>query len=395
MSVLARRAVLHDTHMPTIAAMPEGARVNVKLCAPNGTLVSHKWYNVDLTLHPSFVTLTSGDSEPRILGQGHFLVVDINEQSRSNSRAREQPSAEGRASVAAAPAAVAAAPAASNSDLRAALEQFMGPLARSFDLRFAALGDRISDVAAALRDTDSPADVSAPAHGRALDGIDEPRRSITVSLSFPEQQLVLGKPQALLDTLSIFALRPRFSTVNGVVFYDSDDSKGSHKKWRIMVNLQTVAAPGDVWRPFCVFHLLAGTPDQVNARLATLANDITQQLAVIERLHAPKAPRTWNASRSGTWVMPINAQDFLRCTEAVNAYVAAMKRIANSQYPQSPSAWQHDVLWLVAVVLAYAANKNRPHSLGGAVIFEKFNSMLNDSDEPGMFDPAALFRALP
>jgi hypothetical protein len=230
-----------------------------------------------------------------------------------------------------------------------------------------------------------------------LGGIASAPKKFVVSVTLPaEVQLMVGLPQVLVDPYSTYAPKPRITTVPGSSVAVLNTSRLDDKRWELLANFYVPTHPGRYWTLFSPPHLLAGSRAEVDARLNKLEEDLRLAIEEILDMHRPKPPKPPpdNQQKSKKdhppWVMPDNAWAVQLYKEASRAYVATLKRIASGVYPQTPSDWEAEVLWLVANLLMSVADRNRSHVVGGALIYNKYRAAM-DSSEP-VFDPASWFK---
>jgi hypothetical protein len=374
------KITLHNLHIQTLEGLEHGTEVSVKLASAAGHNFGVKKYVIDKTLNAGSITLTSDHSDPRLLSLETFLVLDVTELDAIHPRTMHQP------------------PAPSLDDIRALIKDTIGPAFTQIDSRVSAFASELGSLRDAVGRGSGDGGIGGGGNqglsARGLDGIDrDPPAYRTFTELLPVVQLPLGKPQVLEEgDNSLHHLAPG-TRLHGGVLVVNEDSK-SVKHWRIMKNLNAIASPSPMFGPFSVFHLLSGTREEVLARLSKLEFEIPQQLQAIELYYAPKPPPKSKDEKKSTWVMPVNAAAMVLRDEATCVYIAALRRIAAGRYPQSPMGWFNEVLWLAATVLSHSADKNRPHPIGGSVIYSKLRTMLNDTDEAFTYDPAALYRAL-
>jgi hypothetical protein len=227
------------------------------------------------------------------------------------------------------------------------------------------------------------AQVAAFAPQQPLGGLLPPAgagpNDVVLTTTVPRVQLEVGRGQTLLNPLSPYMLK--LSANNR---YEDQEKANRTGHWLVMATVLTPTHPGrtsSIGFLLNPFHVLEGDRHAVIARVAGLHGQLATAVGNIRQTHAPRRP---NPHHNGT-------PAFILCTEAQRAYSAALLRIAEGAYPQTPEDWQ-DVLWLAVTVLGHAVDNIRSHEKGGAIIFETFRTTLRKT---GLYDPDQLLAALP
>jgi hypothetical protein len=418
----------HGLLMNTLAGMPDGHKARFALIINaadiNGDLITTRLklrvYKVDRSVQGEIALVSKTSGLRHVVAPPGCIISNIEDRGDSAPRARSQPRSD--------------APAASSDDMAAAvtglLMQQIGPV---FDSLYASIADLqhqqqqmqtqivttpsaptaaapaaaapaaapiaaapiaaapmaiapIATAPMAAAQVVAPiaaAQVAAFAPQQPLGGLLPPAgagpNDVVLTTTVPRVQLEVGRGQTLLNPLSPYMLK--LSASNR---YEDQEKANRTGHWLVMATVLTPTHPGrtsSIGFLLNPFHVLEGDRHAVIARVAGLHGQLATAVGNIRQTHAPRRP---NPHHNGT-------PAFILCTEAQRAYSAALLRIAEGAYPQTPEDWQ-DVLWLAVTVLGHAVDNIRSHEKGGAIIFETFRTTLRKT---GLYDPDQLLAALP